>query len=109
MSHYDTPTVGTITRGKYIADHHDEAAAIAAADPNALLAGETVRLPTTRIIVTVATAPRLTEVGPGWWTTTADLRAATLLEQTVHQQIEMLEASLRQRAKRATPGGTDAV
>lgn len=95
---YDLRPIGRVRRGRYAARSRFDALVAATHDPNALLEGETLRLPNTGGVVTIASPPTIEETTPGTWTAVADVRAATPFEHCVLQQIEVIEASLRTRA-----------
>jgi hypothetical protein len=95
---YDMRPVGKVRRGRYPARSRFDALVAATHDPHALMEGETLRLPHTGTVVTIASPPTIEETAPGTWTGVADVRAATPFEHCVLQQIEVIEASLRARA-----------
>lgn len=95
---YDMRPIGRVRRGHYPARSRFDALVAAAHDPHALMEGETLRLPHTGAVVTIATPPTIEETTAGTWTGVADVRAATPFEHCVLQQIEVIEASLRARS-----------
>lgn len=92
-----TQIVGTVKRGSYVASHIDAATRIAGRDPHRPRMGQTIRLEGTRMIVVVAGVPTITADTrhPGQYEWLIDVAEATPFQAAIHQQIEVIEDSLR--------------